>query len=79
MEKTVIICDYCHKQLEESLVVPYIKMPQGDLDNAGIWFGNLHTYLWFIDQTFCDFECFWNYLSQWYQREKLALENKEKK
>jgi hypothetical protein len=50
---TILACDNCKKPYAYDKNLSVIKLPSGDLDSCGIWFGNIGEHLWFADETFC--------------------------
>ncbi len=71
LKKEIAYCDCCQKKIGEMYKgdLKEIKLPEGDLDNNGIWCGDKGQYIWFHNQTFC---CF-GHLLQWLSKEHKKL------
>ena len=67
-EETVVRCDECGKEVDE-LCANYIRFPMGDMDQAGIWFGDVGRWLWFNEERFCCLDCFLKFVTRWHMRE----------
>ena len=60
----VTLCNTCRKEIDNPDKA--IRLPKGDLDQHGIWFGDVGEYRWFDNESFCCFKCFIEYINSWH-------------
>jgi hypothetical protein len=68
MEITIEVCDRCRVEIKDvgGNGAPYIQFPHGDLDEHGVWFGDVGEWLWFAGEKFCSYQCMCEYMDIWH-------------
>lgn len=63
-------CCSCKKTWTRTVNCEGVKFCTPDMDNPGIWFGDIGEWLWFSGQEFCSLPCMITFIENWHSRNK---------